>query len=622
MTKWIACLVLVAGTLLAEKETLAPLDGGPAPQTFDALWAGFDPQAEPLEVELLKEWEEDGVVLRALRYRIGVFKGQKAMMAGIYGFPKGGKNLPGLVNIHGGGQYADYRSVLTNAKRGYATITIAWAGRINSPQYKLGPAEVNLFWKNKTEDPNYRITTDWGALDAYHAPCKNPGNAFADVKPQAWTLDEVDSPRNNPWFLCTMGARRALTFLEQQPEVDGSRLGVYGHSMGGKLTVLTTGADRRVKAAAPSCGGLSNRDTGKALFDATIADDKYLQQISCPIMFLSPANDFHGRIDDLQTALTEIQSKEWRVTCAAHHNHQDTKNYEVATQLWFDEHLKGTFSMPKTPVTSLKLNAGNGVSVYAVTPDQSKAVLAVDVFYTQQGQINGLKDDRNNTVSRFWHHAAAEKKGDVWTAELPLSSTDQPLWVYANVLCQLGEPVSGAGYYYREYTTDQFNLSSSMEMVLPKELKEAGVKAVLKPTLVIESFSKDWEKEWFSYRPAAWGVKTHKVYDPCWTAPEGAKLGIEVKSVSANKLAVGIDVFAAEVGLVGGNQWQAVVLAPADFRSASDKALPGWDGIRELRLGAMDQLKEKANGKTKQIEVGGTWTGDAPEFRNLRWIVE
>ena len=311
------------------KDTLAPLKDGKVPQTFDELWAGFDPRAEPLDVEILKEWEEDGVVLKVLRYRIGIFKGKKAMMAAVYGYPKGGSKLPGLVQIHGGGQYADYKAPLSNGKRGYATISISWAGRISAPGYRVSPNEVKLFWAGKTEDPMYKVTTDWGALDGYHAPCRNPRNNFAGVKPAEWTLDAVDSPRNNPWFLCTLGARRALTFLEQQPEVDRERLGVYGHSMGGKLTVLTAGSDPRVKAAAPSCGGLSNRKTGDLLFDATIADDVYLKHIKCPIIFLSPANDFHGRINDLQTALTEIQSTDWRVTCSPHHNHQDTDEYEV-----------------------------------------------------------------------------------------------------------------------------------------------------------------------------------------------------------------------------------------------------------------------------------------------------
>ena len=300
------------------RETFTPLNNDKAPDSFKKLWAGFDPRAEPLEIEVLKQWESEGVVMRVVRFRIGVFKGKKTMLAGIYGFPKGGSTLPGLLQIHGGGQYADYRAVLTNAKQGYATISISWAGRISAPDYLVNPAIVKLFWEGKTNHPKYKITTDWGALDAYHAPCKNPKNGFHNVKPAAWTLDSVQSPRNNPWFLCTVAARRALTFLEQQPEVDKDRLGVYGHSMGGKLTVMTAASDNRVKAAAPSCGGISDRPTKNKsyatnkFYVATIQDGVNLKNISCPIIFLSPANDFHGRIDDLPQSINEITSAKWR----------------------------------------------------------------------------------------------------------------------------------------------------------------------------------------------------------------------------------------------------------------------------------------------------------------------
>jgi len=59
--------------LLVADETLPPLKDDKSPQTFE------DPRKEPLDVEVLKEWEEDSVVLKVLRYRIGVFKGQMAM---------------------------------------------------------------------------------------------------------------------------------------------------------------------------------------------------------------------------------------------------------------------------------------------------------------------------------------------------------------------------------------------------------------------------------------------------------------------------------------------------------------------------------------------------------------
>ena len=192
----------------------------------------------------------------------------------------------------GGGQYADSNAALTNAKRGYATLSIAWAGRVSAPQYRVTPNEVKLFWDGKTQDPKYKLTTDWGALDAYHAPSRYGKDAFPSIPVGDWCLDPVASPRNNAWFLVTLAARRGLTFLERQSEVDGSRLGVYGHSMGGKLTVATAGSDKRVKAAAPSCGGISDRYSNDSLHLATVSDPPSLKKITCPTIFLSPANDF------------------------------------------------------------------------------------------------------------------------------------------------------------------------------------------------------------------------------------------------------------------------------------------------------------------------------------------
>ena len=76
-------------TALAQ-ETLPPLGAAGAPRTYEDMWGEFDPRAEPLETETFKEWEEDGVVLRVVRFRIGVFKGQQARMAAVYGYPSGG----------------------------------------------------------------------------------------------------------------------------------------------------------------------------------------------------------------------------------------------------------------------------------------------------------------------------------------------------------------------------------------------------------------------------------------------------------------------------------------------------------------------------------------------------
>jgi hypothetical protein len=90
-----SCAVAWAG------DTLPPLQEGIAPKTVEEAWNGFDPRKEPLDVEVLKEWEEEGVVLKVVRFRVGIFKGKKAMLAGVYGYPKGAENLPALVQCHG-----------------------------------------------------------------------------------------------------------------------------------------------------------------------------------------------------------------------------------------------------------------------------------------------------------------------------------------------------------------------------------------------------------------------------------------------------------------------------------------------------------------------------------------
>ncbi|WP_146526703.1 hypothetical protein [Novipirellula artificiosorum] len=266
----------------------------------------------------------------------------------------------------------------------------------------------------------------------------------------------------------------------------------------------------------------------------------------------------------------------------------------------------------------MQLRTTEGVPLISVLPDLTKPVLSVDIFYTQQGQIDGEKDDRNNTTARFWHHVAGTSNGggDGWTGKLPLLSTDKPLWVYANVTYALKETVTAAGYYFNTYSTDVFNLSSLMWMVSPEQLQESGVESTRQPSHRIESFEGDWQKEWYSYKSDAWPRQTHKLHDPQWAAPKDAQLAIDVQSDKPNSFVIGLDDFAAEVELTGGADWQTILLAAADFKDAKGNALTDWQGIKELRLGDQETLKDDDH----RHVLGDRWQGDPPKLRDLRWI--
>ncbi len=85
-----------------------PLQGDRPPQTADELWAGYDPSVEPLEIQIVRQWNEDGIIYRYVVYTIGTFKGRKVRMAAFYGFPADAadRKLPAVMHMHGGGQRA------------------------------------------------------------------------------------------------------------------------------------------------------------------------------------------------------------------------------------------------------------------------------------------------------------------------------------------------------------------------------------------------------------------------------------------------------------------------------------------------------------------------------------
>ena len=118
--------LLLLATCIAAKasDSLPPLKN--VPQNVADLWAGYDPQKEPLRTEIVREWDEDGLVVRHVRYFIGSFKGEPAWMAAFYSFPKNNRSegkLPAVLHMHGGGQRANLNLVKYYAKRGYAALS-------------------------------------------------------------------------------------------------------------------------------------------------------------------------------------------------------------------------------------------------------------------------------------------------------------------------------------------------------------------------------------------------------------------------------------------------------------------------------------------------------------------
>ena len=588
------------------------------PHSVKELWADFDPRKDAIETEIIREWKEDGGIYRLVRYLIGHFKGKPARMAAIYGFPEGTKDkLPAVMHIHGGGQRAFLHEVKLLVGRGYAALSVNWGGS------GTGKPPFNTCEKSEPGDPN----TDWGAVDpsqlnvqGYSTMLPGPGQFYEDR----------EHPKNNNWYLLTLGCRRGLTFLEQQPEVDPQRLGVHGYSMGGNLTMYVAGTDDRVKAAVPGVGGQGWRWKshefigGNAqqeqikgdveVFRHTMSFESYAPLIRCPVLHRSATNDFHGWMDDVYHTNALIEGQPTRYSWVPHMNHHLTPEVAVTMPLWFDHYLQGKPALPETPRSRLLLAPE---PVLRVTPDvKSLPVARVEIYYSVD------PDPR----ARFWRGATVVRDGEDYVATLPLHSHDLPLFAFANVVYSLPAPESLAAIPGFAKPVKEVCLSSLLHSHSSSEVKVANPQLTAKSTTLIDDFSHGL-RDWYVLNA---GNATHqqlwtrKVTDPLWQGPEGSKLQITLKMPQTNRMSFVLQqnewrsyrgqrrTFVCAREIEGADAEQTLTLSLADFTS-SEGSPETWAQVDQLGLCA-------------HVVTPGTsasqaplWKGAAPTFVRLQW---
>lgn len=598
-------------------ESLPPISDGNVPQTLDELWAGYDPSAEPLDAKVIREWDEvvDGkkVKLQMLTFKVGTFKGKESRIAAYFAWPVESKGkLPGLVQIHGGGQRASKIPVLADAANGYASLSINWLGHDLDDQ--------------KPEDAG----TDWGALD----PTQKHVSHYFTTMPDPLTLDAVPSPRNNNWFILTLTARRALTFLEQQPMVDAGRLGVYGHSMGGHITTLVSGVDPRIKAAVPSCGGggvpqkkivdRPGSSAGRVLTDplllAMIDERQALKNVDFPILYQGPQNDFNAPLDTLMHNWEVIpHHSKVHFSVSPHFNHRHVLESDAARVRFFNTFLKSEGKFPSTPELQISLKTGSGIPLATVRPDMPGDVRSVQLYYS----INP------NALTRFWRSAKTIRNGDTWQAELPVMSTSMPLYVIANVLYAI--PQGSVALPLGAKCPPEYLVSSWERMFEPADLQAAGVKATDSPERLIIADADSWGDGYELGRgnPLHRQASTRKITDPKWRGPVGATLALDVRDPEGGTLNLNFEV----------NQWNAYPgLKPGTYyASAPLKASPGWQTVN-FSLSDIKPLRTRDPAGVKSLPPLESWQGitelaivpsapgnrgrwpDTRAIHNIRWV--
>lgn len=558
-------------------DTFQPYAEGEVPQTVSALWDRYDARHEPLDIEVVKEWKADGVVTRYVMFTVGTFKGVTSRIAAYYSFPDDGRKNAAFVWSHGGGQRAERDRGRYFAKQGFATVDINWLGR---------PLEDGI-------DAN----TDWGKVDPTQGPqfyAKALRKQWKlNLEPDDYTIDPVPSPRNSNWFLLAVAARRAITFLEQQPEVDADRIGFAGYSMGGMITALTA-IDPRLKAVVPFVGGTGFKDVdfpggiegsslrpqlrSPELYRNTIDASSSWPLVRCPVCFISSSNDFHAAFDRIYQSLALLPHNDWRVSTNLHANHGPGPEQWVLLNLWFDQYLKGIDqNIPPTPPSTLHVS--DSQATFTVTPADPDRLLDTEIYFSYDP----------NPRTRFWNRADATTSASTWSVDLPIHD-ELPLYVFALCRYSLGTPRG-----LQQGEASAFTLNSIEQVHLPDTVNRAALATLATDTNILEDFH-NGTADWGSRDGRS--ITTYKFQSPTLDRsnakklvftvdPQGRRLTLQLRAESKFLHRPDNQGSFTATRQISGAGPQEVVLRREDFTGQDGKTLE-WSKIETFQVTLID----------------------------------
>ena len=595
------------------------------PQTATQLWQAYQSKIvnDPVNPQVLLTTTQGGITIKQIRYDLGQLVGTQVTaspkIAAYFAYPTAGSNLPGIVAIHGGGQRASVGDATYWALQGYACISINWGGL---PMTDLPGGDVL---------PN----TDWNGLAAgfsrqgvTYATHREPLDP--ETFPDGATLFDVLHPLNNSYMLNSYAARRALTFLTSQSNVNSNKLGVTGHSMGGQTTVFTA-TDPRITCVTPSVGGsgylyedfwglpgTARVQTTADLpwYKRVASPESYWPVIQCPTLFLEASNDHNAPFDFVAKGMAlQPSNVPQRLAVAPHFDHVFDSKSEAARILWQKTWLTNSFTFPATAAAQLDLTKPDGIPLFTVTPDTSTSntIVSVDIYYGS---------DRD-PLTRFWQDAQAVAVNGHWEAKCPVFDNNEPLFAFAIVTYDCGFDVAmPAGY---TSPTRQFSVASQVRTVYPPTLVSNGIHATQTQQWRIDDFARGYH-DWYTYSPTDptyFQFWTRKPNDPAWTGPVGSKLALGTNTTgSGNKIGIKIlvgwqgtdaDTYIAIVPVTANGDTGVPIALSSFINVSTGAALTSWNQVK--LVGVMPGKLAKPSDTTLPA-----WAGSVPVLSNLRWV--
>ncbi len=549
----VSAAILVCGGLAFAAEQVL--------ETPSQLWAGYDPNEGDFKEEIVREETKDGIYSRDSYISCYVLDSEIRVHC-LYKVKAGAVKAPGLLNVHG------------------------WMGAASIPQDYVndGWAVMSFDYCGQTGDrkhyTKYPEALRHGNMDR---------NVCGPVSSQTLDGKQITNPRQTSDYIWYAIERRVLSYLEQQKEVDRSRIGAQGYSYGGTL-MWPLGTDPRVKAIVAYFGiGWTEyyrsrqvwmynvpyaeppKTPGEEIFLAAIAPEAYVPSITAATLFLNGSNDHHGGHErGLESFKRFKPGVPWAFAIQAR-GHHDTDKVGQDAKLWLEKYVLGKeVAWPEHPRSELTLDAA-GVPQLVVAPTSPDRVKKVEIFYALKNPCS---------FNRSWRDAASVRQGDRWVGALPVLNVEDYVFGYANVTYD-----------------NTIVLSTDFNAAIPSKLGNA--KATDKPSDVIASSSySEWTNvaevegpkgiKGFRSTNNQRGSGTEQLYDPKWRAPVNASLGFKfycTEPQTVHLMGGDHNQFGVTLEITASDEWQEMVVPAERLISKFDKKpMKDWSVVGNIQL--------------------------------------
>lgn len=524
------------------------------------IWKDYDPNKGDFKQEIVKEETKEGAYFRE-SYISAYVLGEDIRVYCIYKVKAGAVKAPGLLNVHGWMGTASIDNDYVND--GWAVMSFDYCGKSGT----------------RKEYTKYPEKLRHGNMDKDAGPCVH------DALPGGASITDPKQSSEYVWYAIQ---RRVLSYLEQQKEVDRTRLGAKGYSYGGTL-MWNLGTDRRIKAIVAYFGiGWIEyyrnkrvwmydvplveppKTPGEELFLSCMSPEAHAPFITAAALWLNGSNDHHGGHErGIETFKRFTPGVPWDFAIQAR-GHHNTEKIGQDTKMWLEKHVLGKdVFWPARPKSEIKLDA-EGIPELHVIPASVGRVSKVEMYYALKNPCS---------FARSWRDTECVKKDGVWVGKMPVMNVDDYVFGYANIT----------------YDTTVV-VSSDFNATIPSKLGKA--RATDAKSDVISTG--DGVGAWTDVAPAegVGGVKgfrainnnkgtgTEQLSDPKWQPPAGGQLAFKFYCTEPQTLILtAANHNESEIKITASDNWQEMVVKADKLINKLNKSpMKDWSGVGNIQF--------------------------------------